>query len=240
MDETFTALLVAHLVTDFPLQPDWMIRQKRKPAILGLHAAIVAGTAVLALGAWPLSLLAILVVTHLTMDAIKVYLLKDSLASFALDQIVHLIVIAGLASIFPQIVADGWWSGLEPSWLNAYFMGLCFVGGLILSLHVGAIIIRKATAPFTDQIEPKTKGLQNGGFYIGCLERALVMLLMLINQPTGVGFLITAKSVLRFGDISDSHQRKLTEYIIIGTFMSFGWGLLIAVLTQLAIKHWQN
>jgi len=38
--------------------------------------------------------------------------------------------------------------------------------------------------------------------------------------------------------VRDSSQRKLTEYIIIGTFMSFGWGLLIAVLTQLAVRHW--
>jgi hypothetical protein len=217
-----------------------MIRRKKNPAMLGVHAAIVAGTAVLALGAWPLSLLAILVVTHLAMDAIKVFFLKDALGSFALDQIVHLGIIAGLASAFPEVVADGWWAGLEPSELNVYFMGLCLMGGLILSLHVGAIIIRKATIPFTNQIEGEIQGLQDGGFYIGCLERALVMLLMLINQPTGVGFLITAKSVLRFGDISESHQRKLTEYIIIGTFMSFGWGLLIAVLTQLAIRHWEN
>ena len=58
------------------------------------------------------------------------------------------------------------------------------------------------------------------------------------GQPTGVGFLITAKSILRFGDVKESTQRKLTEYIIIGTFMSFGWGLAIAVLTQLGIQHW--
>jgi len=62
--------------------------------------------------------------------------------------------------------------------------------------------------------------------------------LILINQPAGVGFLITAKSILRFGDVKESHQRKLTEYVIIGTFLSFGWGLLIATITQLALKHW--
>jgi hypothetical protein len=60
----------------------------------------------------------------------------------------------------------------------------------------------------------------------------------LIDQPAGVGFLMTAKSILRFGDVRDSSQRKHTEYVIIGTFMSFGWGLLIAVLMQLGIRHW--
>jgi len=64
------------------------------------------------------------------------------------------------------------------------------------------------------------------------------MLLLLINQPNGIGFLLAAKSVLRFGEIKDSSQRKMAEYIIIGTFLSFGWALLISVLTQKALKYW--
>jgi hypothetical protein len=66
----------------------------------------------------------------------------------------------------------------------------------------------------------------------------ITLLLILIGQPAGVGFLITAKSILRFGDVRETSQRKMTEYIIIGTFMSFGWGLLIAVLTRIAFQHW--
>ena len=64
------------------------------------------------------------------------------------------------------------------------------------------------------------------------------MLLLLINQPNGIGFLLAAKSVLRFGEIKDTSQRKMAEYIIIGTFLSFGWALLISVLTQQALKYW--
>jgi hypothetical protein len=240
MYETLLALLVAHLVADFPLQPDWMIRRKRHPAVLGLHALIVIGTAALALGGWPTTVLLILVGTHLAMDAIKVYLLKDSLSSFTLDQVVHLAVILALAFTFPRTVAQGWWAALPGNVAAAYLIGLCLLGGTIASLMVGAIVIRKATAPFTRQLSGDIAGLESGGTYIGWLERALVMLLILIGQPAGVGFLITAKSILRFGDVRDSSQRKLTEYIIIGTFMSFGWGLLVAVLTQLAMRHWMD
>jgi hypothetical protein len=238
MIETFLALLAAHLVADFPLQPDWMIRRKRRPDVLGLHLAVVVLVAIMALGAAPRALIAILLGTHLIMDAVKVYLLGDPRAAFALDQAVHLVVVGALAVAFPTALAQGWWSRLQPGWLTAYFIGLCLLGGLIASLQVGAIVIRKATESFTNQIGETIQGLRNGGLYIGCLERALVMLLVLIGQPAGVGFLITAKSILRFGDVTDSGQRKLTEYIIIGTFMSFGWGLLIAVLTQLALQHW--
>lgn len=238
MSETFLALLAAHLVADFPLQPGWMVRHKRNPAVLALHVVAVGVVTILAIGTWPTSLLLILVTTHLVMDAVKVYVLEDSLGSFTLDQAVHLLVIVGLAVFFPQTVAQGWWSQLQHDQLTAYFVGLCILSGTIASMQVGAIIIRKATAPFTRQIADDIQGLENGGAYIGFLERALVMLLILMDQPAGVGFLITAKSILRFGDVKDSSQRKLTEYIIIGTFMSFGWGLLIAVLTQMGIRHW--
>src|ERR1700756_2290993 len=238
MYETLLALLVAHLVADFPLQPDWMIRHKRNPAVLLLHGLIVTGTAALALGGWPAQVLLILVGTHLVMDAIKVYLLKNSLTSFTLDQLVHLAVILALGVAFPGTFARGAWPALPASVMAGYLVGLCLLGGAIASLMVGAIVIRKATEPFTHQLSGDISGLESGGTYIGWLERALVMLLILVGQPAGVGFLITAKSILRFGDVRDSAQRKLTEYIIIGTFMSFGWGLLIAVLTQLAMRHW--
>jgi len=238
MYETLLALLVAHLVADFPLQPDWMVRRKRNPSVLALHGLLVAGTAALALGGLAGEVLLILVGTHLAMDAIKVYLLPNSLGSFTLDQLVHLTVIIALAVAFPGTYAHGAWATLPAAAAAAWLVGLCLLGGTIASLMVGAIVIRKATAPFTHQLSGDIAGLESGGTYIGWLERALVMLLILIGQPAGVGFLITAKSILRFGDVRDSSQRKLTEYIIIGTFMSFGWGLLIAVLTQLAMRHW--
>jgi hypothetical protein len=239
MLETFLALLTAHLIADFPLQPAWMVQRKKNPAVLSLHIALVAIVAILTVGAWPAALLLILVATHLVMDAIKVYVLGDSLLSFSIDQLVHLAVIGALAIAYPETVSNGLWNHLPHDLHATYFVGLCLLSGTIASLQVGSIIIRKGTVIFTRQIGDQIPaGLDNGGTYIGYLERALVMILILTGQPAGVGFLITAKSILRFGDVKESSQRKLTEYIIIGTFMSFGWGLLIAVLTQFGVQHW--
>ncbi|MDE2183896.1 MAG: DUF3307 domain-containing protein [Alphaproteobacteria bacterium] len=238
MAETFLALLAAHLVADFPLQPLWVLERKKAPVVLVLHAVLVAVVAILLVGAWPIGLVAILLVTHLAMDAVKIHILGDSLKSFAVDQFVHAAVIAGLAGAFPDAASVGWWSRLPGHWPSAYWACLCLLSGTILSVQVGAIVIRKAIAPLLEQTGGDIAGLRNGGYYIGCLERALVMLLVLINQPAGIGFLITAKSILRFGDVKESGQRKLAEYIIIGTFLSFGWGLFVAAVTQSAIRHW--
>lgn len=65
-----------------------------------------------------------------------------------------------------------------------------------------------------------------------------VMLLVLAGQITAVGFLVTAKSILRFGEIKDARQRRLAEYIIIGTFLSFGWALLVSLITVKAMAVW--
>tara|TARA_R110000796_G_scaffold19709_3_gene59143 strand:- start:982 stop:1704 length:723 start_codon:yes stop_codon:yes gene_type:complete len=230
--------LTAHLIADFPLQPDWLIRRKRHFMVLLAHAAIVAGVAIFLLGGWPITLLLILIGTQIVMDAIKVYLLPDTLRAFLLDQAVHITVIVGLAVSFTNVFWMGWWAAMPHAARTAFLVGLVLISGLIASLPMGAILIRKLTADFDIQTVDQIECLENGGRYTGLLERALVMLLILIGQPAGVGFLITAKSILRFGDVRETSQRKMTEYIIIGTFMSFGWGLLIAVLTRIAFQHW--
>lgn len=88
------------------------------------------------------------------------------------------------------------------------------------------------------KIEHILRGLPSGGRYIGWLERILVLLFVLSGYPQGIGFLIAAKSILRFGDIKNWHQRAATEYVIIGTFLSFAWAMVIAGLTQQTLQAW--
>jgi len=156
---------------------------------------------------------------------------------------VHVAVIAALAIAFPTAWQLGWWAMLPDADTSAAMALVTLAAGLMAVLKPGAIVIQKATASFAAQIRddpqtPHIEGLANGGLYIGYLERFLVLLLIVAGQPAGVGFLITAKSILRFGDVKESTQRKMTEYIIIGTFMSFAWGLLVALLTRLALTYW--
>ncbi len=58
--------------------------------------------------------------------------------------------------------------------------------------------------------------------------------MVLAGQPDGVGFLITAKSILRFGEVSREGAtggRGISEYVIIGTLASFGWAWAVAYCT---------
>ncbi|MFW5760036.1 MAG: hypothetical protein ACOCXH_03530 [Cyclobacteriaceae bacterium] len=48
--------------------------------------------------------------------------------------------------------------------------------------------------------------------------------------------MIAAKSVFRFGDLKEAGQRKRTEYILIGTLISFTLSILFGIFTKYLIE----
>jgi hypothetical protein len=79
--------------------------------------------------------------------------------------------------------------------------------------------------------------LSRAGRFIGILERLFVFVFVVSGQWQAIGFLIAAKSVFRFGDLKESKDRKLTEYILIGTLLSFGIAILTAIIYLTLIPH---
>jgi hypothetical protein len=69
--------------------------------------------------------------------------------------------------------------------------------------------------------------LEHGGKLIGIFERIIILTLVLLNQYEAIGFLITGKSIIRFAD----HNSNLrSEYVLVGTMISYAMALLIGVL----------
>jgi hypothetical protein len=62
------------------------------------------------------------------------------------------------------------------------------------------------------------ESLEKAGRFIGSVERLIAITLVLYNQYEAVGFLIAAKSILRLKD----GELKTSEYVLIGTLLSFG------------------
>jgi len=75
-------------------------------------------------------------------------------------------------------------------------------------------------------------GLPFAGEWIGILERFLIIVFVLLGQFAGVGFLLAAKSVFRFGDMRREKDRQLTEYIMLGTLYSFTFAILLGILAK--------
>ncbi len=76
-----------------------------------------------------------------------------------------------------------------------------------------------------DENNLSINGLKNGGKLIGQLERLLILILIYIGQPIGIGFLIAAKSILRF---EEAKKHKVAEYVIIGTLLSFTLAIMFS------------
>jgi len=113
------------------------------------------------------------------------------------------------------------------------------LGAVLITLPVGALI-DWLLKPFQKQLNKRFRpnslrpvsGLKEGGRIIGYLERLLIYVFILSGQFAGVGFLVAAKSIFRFGELKESENRKQAEYIIIGTFTSF----LLAILVSLGVQ----
>lgn len=223
MIETAALLLLAHLMGDYAFQTKWMIDHKRAGPGMAAHIAVHAVLLALALGQdW--GLVAGLVAAHLVTDLVKTHLLPDRLWVYLADQAAHLLALG--AALW--LGAETRWA-LPPQGLEAALL----LSGLIAATLAGGPLIGYLMAPYQDTGTPE--GLPQAGRMIGLLERALIFLMILVGQPAGIGFLIAAKSILRF-DTASKDQRA-SEYVIIGTLASFGWALALAYMTQFTVAQ---
>ena len=89
---------------------------------------------------------------------------------------------------------------------------------------------------FLKQWTPSSSNAQSlpkAGQWIGYIERILILTFVFVGSFEGVGFLLAAKSVFRFGELSKAKEIRTTEYVLIGTFASFS----VAILTGIVITH---
>lgn len=80
-------------------------------------------------------------------------------------------------------------------------------------------------------------GLKSAGKIIGILERVLIFTFMIIGQYEAIGFLIAAKSIYRFTDLKSSSERKFSEYVLIGTLLSFIIAILVGIIIRKLISY---
>lgn len=222
--------ILAHLIGDFLLQSRSLIDEKerlkwRSPRLY-LHV-IVHFLLILILtwdpGLWYAAL--IIAFSHWVIDCIKLHFqkIKTKAFWFFTDQLLHLLVIF---LVWNWIYDAGF--TLFPAWQPEYWLILTAVFFLTVP---ASSIIQHLMLRWSDSIEEsQSESLQDAGKYIGILERLFIFGSILTGFWQTVGFLIAAKSVFRFGDLTKAKDRKLTEYILIGTLLSFGIAMATAIL----------
>lgn len=223
-------LLIAHLLTDFVLQPTSWVEDRRKKHFasvkLYIHVAVTSLMACLLIGwaYWPVVL--VILVTHWLIDGWKSYR-PDNATYFLADQLLHLAVIAGcwwftftdhegLYAICRQ------WSADPHHWI--------VVAAFLFVTQPSGVLIGQLTGQWSRKIDDDKNSLAHAGKWIGIAERIIVLILVLENQYSAIGLLITAKGIIRFSE--KDRQEIKTEYLVIGTLLSIG----VAIITGLLVK----
>ena len=92
------------------------------------------------------------------------------------------------------------------------------------------ILIRYILQSCKMVIPEDNSNLFHAGKLIGTLERWLILAFLLMGRYEVIGFLIAAKSIIRFGE----KDRDQTEYFLAGTLLSIsiavGCGLLLGII----------
>lgn len=236
--EVFAALLLAHLLADFLLQPDRLVRNKgRKISALllhgGIHYAAAWGCLVLfsevrLLAVRNQAIVAVCMLLHLGIDRSKSALtgrgaVRDNGWLFLADQILHVAVLGGAAVLITRsrIADGGGWAGVSPAVKDRILEGAIVYVGIVFG---GGYLIRYLTRGAAEETGSESQAqLENAGLYIGWLERALVLTAILMQSPALVGLILTGKSIARFPEFKEA---RFAEYFLIGTLLSFALAML--------------
>ncbi len=219
MEKLIAVLIAAHLIADFLLQSDWLAKRKGNAGYLLLHPLIHAAMAYAALQVWacwqaPVFIL----IAYSFIGLVSQRLAKGTARAFVADQTFYVLCLFALGWLLKTYAGQLEFEGIG-------YKQLIVVAGFIATVQTSGIFIGKFAKQMMDDNHLTLDGLLNGGRLIGQLERALIFLFVFIGQPAGIGFLVAAKSILRF---EEAKQQKLAEYVLIGTLLSFSLAVTIA------------
>ncbi len=223
-------LFLAHILGDFFLQSSTWVKNKEAgkwaSPYLYLHVLIHFVLILVITQSWAnWKMAGIIAVMHLLTDGAKLMFQKEHTRRtwFLADQGMHLAVLVLVALAYEK-------TRLDISVLSDKRL-LIPVGTFLLvlkptSLLIKVLISRWAPASTINGAD----SLQNAGEWIGMLERLLVVIFLWSGRWEGVGFLLAAKSIFRFGDLREAKDKQLTEYVLIGTLLSFGIAIAVSVI----------
>ena len=224
--------LLAHLVSDFYLQTEKSCKNKADNAFksrhLYIHALIIFACAWLLslnVGYWWAALL--IAVLHLIIDGLK-SVCKNLKGAFFIDQLLHVAVIVVAVMLYNKVGTIA-----LPTWLPETKV-LLWIVAFMFCLRPANFFIQNIfkDAKISIPDSGKEQSLPNAGRVIGNVERMLTLVFVMLGQYEAIGFLLAAKSLLRFRE-TDTVK---SEYVLVGTLLSFGIAILMGVAVKLLIE----
>lgn len=248
-------LLVVHLICDFYLQNQTICKNKIKLSIRGyslwMHAIIIGLLTLIAIwdiNGWWLALL--VSVVHFLVDWLKsvfelkcnIYIIdkknntiengvnrRYGLYFFISDQIIHILFIIFVSFIWYK--SNNNWS--QFNWLQHLFQThslrvYTIIALLIIIKPINILILQILRfCKLNDGTECDNQENFHAGALIGYTERCLMLIFVIMAQYEALGFLIAAKSLLRFSEASSGNTKS--EYVLAGTLLSLIFSIFIGL-----------
>lgn len=222
-------MIAAHLLGDFMFQSNKMCAGKlsaktyERYMLISIHAVIQAALTYIFIGQWSNWLVpSAIFISHFIVDWIKTQSRRTDLLSFMMDQLAHFVVIIML-----------WWLVFSKTKYDSHDDLLPESAWLIATAYIAVLtptsILIRLFMQYKNWVpdELASQGLPSAGKWIGYLERILILTFIFTSNIEGVGFLLAAKSVFRFGELNKARDIRITEYVLIGTFASFTIAILL-------------
>ena len=253
MINLFLRLFAAHLLADFFLQFDAINNGKYRAGLPGfafllLHGIIHALATYLLLAQWDNWFIPLFIfITHTLTDYAKVLYTtrcqpqsdRHAMASFLFDQLLH-------ASFLLLSVGCYYWLWGQIPCSNALFADSTFnrywliAIAYMLIMKPSGILIALFTQRWHNALQQSASApssLAQAGAWIGYCERAIALSFILMNCLQGIGFLLAAKSIFRFGDLKDGRETQMTEYVLLGSLISMAIATIVGVATKELITN---
>lgn len=165
-------------------------------------------------------------------------------ATWIRHRLLNTLLIAVVVFVVYSAGAANPYTWVDELGLLPYYV-LVLATGSVVCVSSGSKFMSAAIQPFADQLRrpsgdasvTPTEGFVAGGRTIGRYERLLVFIFIITSSPIALGFLIAAKSIFRFGDLTDATNRRKAEYILLGTLMSVTFAVVVSLVAR-AVLDW--
>lgn len=242
MIDLLLLLITTHLIADFYLQPASWVQCRnsnhlKSPAFkkhLIVHGTLytlvffICQTQLLT----AIAAIVFLTLTHGVIDLWKSYR-NNNLKYFVIDQALHLAIILLVWLIVEQVSLQT----IQNTVLAiAKPQNIIIALAYVLVCKPASVIIALALQKYTNALSNENAssnnttdnvGLVSAGAMIGYIERCLAITFIFVGQFAGIGFLVATKTIFRFGDLTKNKDMKLTEYMMLGTLLSYAIALVV-------------
>jgi hypothetical protein len=153
----------------------------------------------------------------------------------AASELVYILLVVGWVALQAPLRGEAILASIETA-RSPVALGIASV--YLAAIFGGERLVRRAIAPFLDHLPPGDQSaLPRAGRVIGWSERFVVMTLIAAGYGEPVGWLLAAKTAMRYPEIKQESTGRLGEYFFVGTLLSISIGVVAGLAVRWLLAH---